>query len=136
MADNIQTVTLIINLGEDTLPDEVNAATTQLYRDLLASDADHVEKVRRDQLDPGAKGDPITIGAIALALGVAAAPGVVEIVKSWIARRHLDAGASVTIKLGDDEIIFPVAAASTPDELEALTDRLVAKLKQYGDNKE
>ncbi|MCB0227339.1 MAG: hypothetical protein KDI02_26830, partial [Anaerolineae bacterium] len=73
MPDEVQTLILTINLGDDALPDEVNKATTQLYRELLASDADRVEKMRSDRLETGTKGDPITLGAIALALGVAAA---------------------------------------------------------------
>lgn len=132
MSDEVQNVTLIVSLGDDALPDEVNQATTQLYRELLTSDADSVEKVRSDRLEAGAKGDPLTLGAIALGLGIAAAPGIVEIVKSWIARRHLDSGSSVTFKLGDDAITFPVAASSTPEALEALTDRFVALLKKHG----
>lgn len=131
MSDKVQNVLLIVSMGDDALPDEINDLTTQLYHELLVSDADHVEKVRSDQLEDGAKGDPITIGAIALGLGVAAAPGIVEIVKSWITRRHLDSGSRVTIKLGDDEISFPVAASSTPQELETLTDRFVTMLKKH-----
>ncbi|MCB0193519.1 MAG: hypothetical protein KDJ65_16345 [Anaerolineae bacterium] len=132
MSDAVQTVVLELNLGDDAHPDEVNDATTQLYRELLNSDADHVEKVRSDALAAGAKGDPITIGAIALGVTVAVAPEVVKIINNWIARRHLDSGSSLTVKLGDNEISFPVSAASTPDELEALTNRLVAKLKEQG----
>ena len=132
VSDDIQTVTLTISLGEDALPEEVNRATTQLYDQLLQSDADRVEKVRTDSLEAGAKGDPITIGAIALALGVAAAPGVVEIVKDWLARRRLGAG-SLTIKLGDNEISFPVAADASPAELAAMTGRFINLLKQHSE---
>jgi hypothetical protein len=111
MPDEIHNVTLTLNLGNDALPDEVNNATTQLYHELLASSADRVEKIRSDALEVGAKGDPITLGAIALGLSVAAVPGIIEIVKNWISRRHLET-VSVKIKLGDDEIEFPAPAAS------------------------
>lgn len=130
MSDEIQTVTLLVSLGDGAYPDEVNQATTQLYRELLASQASSVDKPRSDTLKAGAKGDPITLGAIVLGLSVAATPGIVEIVKSWLARRHLDT-VTVKIKLGEDEIEFPAPAAASPAELEALTDRFVALLKKH-----
>ena len=135
MPDEVQTLILTINLGDDALPDEVNKATTQLYHELLASDADRVEKVRSDQLEVGAKGDPITLGAIALALGVAAAPGVVEIVKDWLNRRHA-VPVQVKIKLGDDEIELSGPATISAEEFEARAERVVALLKKYGQNPE
>jgi hypothetical protein len=130
MSDEVQNVTLIVSLGDDALPDEINEATTQLYRELLTSDADHVEKVRSDRLEVGAKGDPLTLGAIALALGVAAAPGVVEIVKDWINRRH-SVPVHVKIKLGDHELEISGPASLSLEELEARTERFVALLKRH-----
>ena len=130
MSTEIQTVTLTVSLGDDALPEEVNRATTQLYQELLISEADLVEKLPGDRLEAGAKGDPITLGVIVLALSVAATPGIVEMVKSWLARRHLDT-VTVKIKLGDDEIEFPAPASASPDELETLTDRFVALLKKH-----
>ncbi|MCB0168295.1 MAG: hypothetical protein KDI79_28970 [Anaerolineae bacterium] len=135
MSDDVQTVILMINLGDDALPDEVNQATTQLYRELLTSDADRVEKVRSNQLEAGAKGDPITLGAIALALGVAAAPGVVEIVKDWLNRRQA-VPVQVKIKLGDDEIELSGPATLSAEEFEARAERVVALLKKHGQNPE
>ena len=135
MPDEVQTLILTINLGDDALPDEVNKATTQLYRELLASDADRVEKMRSDRLETGTKGDPITLGAIALALGVAAAPGVVEIVKDWLNRRHA-VPVQVKIKLGDDEIELSGPATISAEEFEARAERVVALLKKYGQNPE
>ena len=135
MPDEVQTLILTINLGDDALPDEVNKATTQLYRELLASDADRVEKMRSDRLETGTKGDPITLGAIALALGVAAAPGVVEIVKDWLNRRHA-VPVQVKIKLGDDEIELSGPASIYAEELKARAERVVALLKKYGQNPE
>ena len=135
MSDEVQTVILMINLGDDALPDEVNQATTQLYRELLTSDADRVEKVRSNQLEAGAKGDPITLGAIALALGVAAAPGVVEMVKDWLNRRQA-VPVQVKIKLGDDEIELSGPATLSAEEFEARAERVVALLKKHGQNPE
>ena len=130
MSDNVQTLTVNLTLGEDALPDEVNDATTQLYRNLLQSNADSVEKVQSEELQEGAKGDPITLGAIALALGAAAAPEIVKILHSWLARRQ-ENNVSLKVKLGDDEIEFTTAATATPEELETLTDRFAALLKKH-----
>jgi hypothetical protein len=130
MTTDIHPVTLTVTLDEDASPTEVNKATTQLYRKLLAGNADYVEKPRSGALQKGAKGDPVTIGAIALGLSVAATPGIVEIVKNWLARRHLDT-VTVKIKLGEDEIEFPAPASASPAELEVLTDRFVALLKKH-----
>lgn len=129
MPDEIQNVTLSLSLGEDALPHEINEATTQLYQELLTSSADSVEKMRSDSPEAGAKGDPLTLGAIALGLSVAAVPGIVQMVQNWLNRRRL--AVSVKVKLGDDEIEFPAPAAASPDELEALTNRFVALLKKH-----
>ena len=135
MSDNVQTLTVNLTLGEDALPDEVNDATTQLYRNLLQSNADSVEKVQSEELQEGAKGDPITLGAIALALGAAAAPEIVKILHSWLARRQ-ENNVSLKVKLGDDEIEFTTAATATPEELETLTDRFAALLKKHASSDE
>lgn len=130
MSDDTQTLTLNLSLGADALPDEVNDATNQLVRELLQSNADSVEKVQSDELQEGAKGDPITLGAIALALGAAAAPEIVKIIASWLGRRQSNS-VSLKVKLGDDEIEFTTAATATPDELEALTDRFATLLRKH-----
>jgi molybdenum cofactor biosynthesis enzyme len=135
MSDDTQTLSLQLSLGADALPDEVNDATNQLMRDLLRSNADSVEKVQSDELQAGAKGDPLTIGAIALALGAAAAPEIVKILHSWLARRQSNS-VSLKVKLGADEIEFTTAATATPDELEALTDRFAALLKKHASDSE
>ena len=135
MTAETQTVTLTLSLDDEAHPAEINRATTQLYEMLLKSEADSVQKPRSDTLEAGAKGDPITIGAIVLGLSVAAAPGIVEIVKSWLARRHLES-VTIKIKLGDDEIEFPAPASASPDELERLTDRFVALLKKHSSPQE
>jgi small-conductance mechanosensitive channel len=134
MSAESQTVTLTVSLGDDALPKEVNRATTQLYDELKTSKADYVEKPRSERLEAGAKGDPITIGAIVLGVSVAATPGIVALINSWLTRRHLT--TSVKIKLGDDEIEFPAPTAATPEELESLTDRFVALLKKHSGSKE
>lgn len=96
------------------MPHEINEATTQLYQELLASSAGSVEKIRSDSSEAGAKGDPLTLGAIALGLSVAAAPGIIQTVQNWLNRRL---AVSVKIKLGDDEIEFPAPASATPAEI-------------------
>jgi hypothetical protein len=130
MSENIQAVEILINLGDDATTEEVNKATTLLVSELQNSDADSVEKVQSDELEEGAKGDPITLGAIALGLGAAAAPEIVKIIHSWVTRRHSDT-VSLKIKLGNDEIEFTTAASASPDELEALTDRFATLLKKH-----
>jgi hypothetical protein len=132
MSSEIQQVTVIVNLGNDALPHEINRAATQLYRQLLKSNADNVAKPHSNTLEPGAKGDPVTIGAIALGVSVAVAPEIIKLIDSWLKRRHLDSGGSIAIKLGGDEISFPVPASASPAELEALTDRFVTLLVQRG----
>ena len=108
----------------------MNDATTQLIRDLMNSDAESVEKVQSDELQVGAKGDPITLGAVVLALGAAAAPDIVKIIGSWLGRRQSNS-VSLKIKLGDDEIEFTAAASASPEELEVLTDRFATLLKKH-----
>lgn len=134
MSDDIQTLTLNLTLGGDALPEEINEATDKLIRELHKSNNNHVEatKVQSDELHEGAKGDPLTLGAIALALGVAAAPEIVKIIAGWLGRQSNQ--ISLKVKLGDDEIEFTTAANATPDELEALTDRFALLLKKHTAN--
>lgn len=134
MTADIHPITLTVTLDEDARPAEVNEATTQLYRELLAGNADYVEISRRDAPQEGAMGDPITIGAIVLGLSVAATPGIVEIINNWLGRRRLD--TTVKIKLGEDEIVFPAPATASPAELEALAERFVALLKKHSPSQE
>lgn len=128
--EDSQKVVLSLDLGEDASVEEVHAATTQLMRELMNSSADEVEKMPQGDPEEGAKGDPITLGAIALALGAAAAPEIIKIVHSWITRRHSH-NVSLKIKLGQDEIEFTTAGTASADELEQLTDRFALLLKKH-----
>jgi len=122
--------TIYLVLGDDATPDEVNDATINLVRELSRSDADSVEKLRSETTVDGVKGDPITIGAIALALSVAIAPEIIKLISSWMNRRNSNI-ISLKIKLGDDEIEFSTIATATPDEMEKLADRFAILLKKH-----
>jgi hypothetical protein len=131
MSEHIQSVDVVLSLGEDATPEEVNDATTQLIRELDGSSAESVEKVQSGEVQAGSKSaDPITLGAVALTLGAAAAPDIVKIIGSWLGRRQ-SSNVSLKVKLGDDEIEFTAAASTSPEELEALTDRFATLLKKH-----
>lgn len=134
MLQDAQNTTLYLSLGEDATSSEVNALTTQLLNELASSQADTVEKLRDDALTDGAKGDPITVGAIALGVTVAAAPEIVKLISGWINRRSAHT-ISLKIKLGDDEIEFTTAATSSPTEIEKLADRFAMLLKKHRANR-
>lgn len=129
MSHESQTIVLI-NLGEDATAEELNSAATQLCQELSNSSAERVEKLRNDAQVDGSKGDPLTLGALALAMGVAAVPEIIRILGNWLNRRNSSV-VSVKIKLGNDEIEFSTAASSSPIELEKITDRFATLLKKH-----
>ena len=74
--------------GDD---EELDRLTGQLRRELLESGLDDVRRAAPESPPAGAKGDPITIGALVIGLAGSAAvsalvTGVCQIIRSWVIR--------------------------------------------------
>jgi len=136
MTTETQPITLILNLGNSAQADEVNRSTTQLYNQLRYSKAEQVEKVRRRAIEAGAKGDPITLGTIALTVTPTVVAGVFMLINTWLTRRQPDnPTGNVTLKLADGtEVTIPIAMPEA--ERQALLDSIARQLKQISGGSE
>jgi hypothetical protein len=105
---------LNINLHDDVDQSELDILTHQMRDEISALDVCYAELPHGGDAPFGAKGDPITIGSIAVALASAGVfTGLVEMLKSWVLRRE---GRLITIKAEVDgrklEMTFSPSEAS------------------------
>ena len=102
---------------QDKVDDETLDRLTRRVRDEIDElDVEEVGLAPGTDLPPGAKGDPITIGSIFVALASAGVfTGLIELLKSWALRRE---GRTVTLKakIGDREVELAYSPAETPPE--------------------
>ena len=88
-------------------------------------------RLARGTPEPGAKGDPITVGGIVVALASAGVfTGLVELLKSWALRRE---GRTVTLKAkaGDQEVELTYSPAETsPEEMTQFVNTIMGTLRQ------
>ena len=61
--------------------DQLISVFTQRLREL---DIESVERTKAEEIVPGAKGDPLTTGAVVLGITVAAIPGLLSLLQQWI----------------------------------------------------
>ena len=95
-----------IHQDDDSDDERLFSLTSQLQRDLYELGADSVERPSPIEKPDGTKGDPISLGLLAVAALPVVLPAMVGYLQSWTAR---DKGRRVRIKSGDLEIEF------TPD---------------------
>jgi hypothetical protein len=77
---------LHIDTGADTDTEEQARLTDRLRADLLELDVDAVDRVHSGASPAGAKGDPITLAALAVTLAPVALNGLMKAVQAWLTR--------------------------------------------------
>ena len=97
--------------SEDATEDEIDMMTRQLLAELRELDVESAKLERGGPAPTGSKGDPITIGSIAVEVLPAAIPGLVKFVHAWMAR-----GRGRTVKFKGMGIEFEGSA----EELEKI----------------
>jgi len=99
----MQTARVTISSQSSLPPEELEQLTRTLQQDLLETDVERVEQVRAAASKPGAKGDPITLGALLVTLS--ASGGVlttfITAVQSWLSHHE---EKSVTLEIGGDKL--------------------------------
>ncbi len=95
----------------DATYEELDRMTRQLLSELRELDVESAELTRSGTAPQGSKGDPITLGSIALVVLPAALPKVFDLVQGWTTR-----GRGRTIKFKGKGIEFE----GTPEDLEKL----------------
>ena len=118
MADNIE---LTLFVGQpDADAEALDQATRRLRTELKDLSVDSVSLATEGQRPPGAKGgDPVTLGALTITLAPVIVPALIELLKSWMARKE---GRTVVIRK-------TVGETSTEIEIKsALSDSAIAAL--------
>jgi hypothetical protein len=88
------------------------------------SDADTIEPARGGSAPAGAKGDPLTLAALAVIIAPKAVEGLLQIVQNWVSRHER---ASVTVKSGDKELTITGEPSA---EQQRLAENFLTHLKQ------
>jgi hypothetical protein len=85
--DNLPVTRLSIEISaEDATQEDIDRMTRQLLSELRELDVEAAELAKDVVVPAGAKGDPITIGSIALELLPAVLPSVLSLVQAWALR--------------------------------------------------
>lgn len=100
--------------------EDVDQMTRQLFAELRNMDIDSVSLVKGDDAPLGTKSaDPITIGALAIAVLPSVLPKVVEAIQAWALR-----GQGKTVKFKGKVNGRMIEFEGSADELEKLINRL------------
>lgn len=102
-------------LAEDTTDEELDKMTRNLLSELRGSNVESISLVSTGQAPVGSKGDPITIGQLAIEVLPAAIPSVIALIQAWVMR-----GQGRTIKFKGNGIEFE----GSPEELNKLLEKL------------
>lgn len=103
MANHTAQLKLVLDGGQGADAEETAQLSQQLRQDILQLDVDSADFDRSGVAPAGAKGDPITLGALAITLAPGLITSLFNLLQSWLTRHEK---SSVTIELGKDKIVF------------------------------
>jgi hypothetical protein len=98
-------------LVEDTTQEDLDKLTRNLLKELRETDVESANLVSIGTVLEGSKGDPVTIGTLALGVLPTVLPSVIALVQAWIMR-----GQGRTVKFKGKGIEFE----GSPEELKKL----------------
>ena len=107
--------------ASDATEEDIDRMTRQLLSELRDLDIESAELARGGPVPSGAKGDPVTIGSIALEVLPVVLPSVIGFVQSWAAR-----GQGRIVKFKAKGIEFE----GSPEEFEKLLATLEKGMKK------
>ncbi len=102
-------------LAKDTTEEDLDKMTRNLLKELRESDVESASLVSIGSAPQGTKGDPLTIGMVALQVVPAVLPGIISLVQAWATR-----GQGRTVKFKGKGIEFE----GSPEELQKLLEKL------------
>lgn len=105
----------------DATDEELDRMTRQLLAELRETNVESAELTKGVSAPEGSKGDPITIGSIALEVLPVAIPSVIGLVQEWMTRRQ-----GRTVKFKGKGIEFE----GSPEELQKLLASLDRRKKR------
>lgn len=104
----------------DASEDELDDLTRRYLHELNQTDVDSARLVQGGPVPSGAKGDPVTVGSIAIAVLPALLPKIVETIQGWLLR-----GNNRTVKfkgvVNGQSVDFEGTAEDLQKLLQALT---------------
>jgi hypothetical protein len=100
---------------EDATEEELDRLTRQLLTEIKELNVESVELAKGGAASAGSKGDPITIGSIALEVLPVAIPSLIALVQAWVMR-----GQGRTVRFKGKGIEFE----GSPEELQKLLNKL------------
>ena len=103
--------------ADDATQEELDHMTRRLLVELQETEVESAELISAGEAPEGSKGDPITIGALAMTVLPVVLPGVIDLIKDWSARK-----AGRTVKFKSKGIEFEGSAEDL--------DRLLATLNK------
>jgi hypothetical protein len=120
---------LLLELETGADEDELDLLTRELRRELIDQGVDYFEAVSGEPIPQGAKAvDPITIGALALAVTPVLLPKLIEFLNSWTMRAE-NRKIKIKTQVGDRSIELEYSpSAISEEELMKLTSRLTKAL--------
>jgi len=108
-------------LAKDSTEEDLDMLTRNLLQELRESDVESVGLVSVGTAPEGSKGDPVTIGTLALGVLPAALPSVIALVQAWVMR-----GQGRTVKFKGKGFEFE----GSPEELQKLLKQLEKEKKK------
>ena len=104
--------------AEDATEEDLDRMTRNLLSELQETEVESADLVSTGVAPEGSKGDPITIGTLAMTVMPAVLPGVIDIIRAWVGR-----GEGRTVKFKGKGIEFE----GSPEELQKLLESLAEK---------
>src|SRR5262245_45185673 len=101
--------------AHDTSAEDIDWMTRQLLFELRELDIESVELTKGESAPAGTKGDPFTIGSIAIQVLPAVLPSIIGLVQAWASR-----GQGRTVKFKGKGIEFE----GSPEEFQKLMETL------------
>lgn len=101
MSTPLSRLKLRIDAGSGSDAEEVAQFSQRLRREIQQLDVEAVDLVREGTAPAGAKGDPVTLGTLAVTLAPVALTSLFGLLQTWLARHDK---ATVTIEMGNDKL--------------------------------
>ena len=102
-------------LAKDTTEEDLDKMTRNLLKELRGTNVESANLVSIGTAPEGSKGDPVTIGTLALEVLPVVLPSVIALVQAWVMR-----GQGRTVKFKGKGIEFE----GSPEELKKLLEKL------------
>ncbi len=122
-------LTLIVDLGQNADPEQVDRTTRQLRDEIRELDVESVELLPAGSVPDGAKGvEVFTLGGLALSVLPPLVPKLVEFLQSW-ALRGESRKIKIKTQVGDRSVEVEYSPqATSPAELQTLVESLTSAL--------